>query len=46
MLNRDGSATVNAQPVNGEAALWAIRFLRGREPRDMSELAALRRWRH
>lgn len=46
MLNRDGSATVNAQPVNGEAALWAIRFLRGREPRDMSELAALRRLRN
>jgi FkbM family methyltransferase len=32
-----------AKSASGEAALWAIRFLCGREPRDMAEIDALRR---
>lgn len=34
---------MNSAPVSDEAALWAIRFLLGREPRDGAEIAALRR---
>jgi len=34
---------LNSAPVTEEAALWAIRFLLGREPRDGAEIATLRR---
>ena len=34
---------MNSAPVAEEAALWAIRFLLGREPRDGAEIATLQR---
>ena len=37
---------MNSAPVAEEAALWAIRFLLGREPRDGAEIATLQRLPH
>jgi FkbM family methyltransferase len=31
----------NGDPVSGDSALWGIRFLRGREPKDVAEIATL-----
>jgi FkbM family methyltransferase len=32
---------MDGNPVCGDAALWGIRFLQGREPRDLAEIEAL-----